>query len=721
MAMRQIVFASLALLAAAAAVAAPERIVVRATSVLPDAVDAELRNVGEPETITVAGGINVENELRNHCGGSVSNQYRKAFAELNPGSSLLPAKTDRDLQFPACARVQRLVDAVPVPPNDTPELFLQRILGAKFETKLLICQPDLPNGKPGSCTTQTMREIIAAQINRSDGRFDLVVPPVAKLRIPFGSSWTTIVLKADKTPEEAMRRLREAAAASDAGAGLLDVAPSPVVELLAPLSSDDERLKEGPCSPATAVPPNWPYNRAEVRKAIDAALAYIATKPDRAGRGRASVVRVADTGVSLLNKSPGFPKAFLAVNPNAREGANRLDPDTKFVDAYYGIDAEGRGDVTPRPADPTGWHGTEVANLALGGSALRDEYGALAQLVNLSVARVFTDRFGAGIWVNGATLNSAVTYNPPQADIINFSVGGPDQLQSFYDILMHLFEHRQLVVIAAGNEGKDLGDRPMYPAAYSSEGRIQNSLLVVGAYGPVPPSAMPVRAGFSNYGVNHVDLLAPGCRIHPAYSPTSDLAGTSFAAPLVAFTAALIRDFLYEPQSRTIRERLWASTRWVSEDVAEKTGFGGVLDIPAALRIFDDVARLKGGELEPGRWLEPARFQPCSDYPALPPRLVLRVRVEQREKAPPLLHLLRRDNTDKVFEDLARCTAANDDGPRMLLDKTGEEKLFHWSELETFIPAADADNRRGAGDASPPVPATVAPTLAPIAAVPAGV
>jgi len=692
---------------------------VRATSVLPDAVDAVLREIGEPETITIAKDANVETELRNHCGGSVSNQYRKAFADLNPGSSLLPARTERDLQFPACARVQRLADDVDIPPNDSPETFLERFLGANLETKLLICQPDLPNGKPGSCIAPTMREIIARQIGRSDGRFDLTVPPVTRLWIPFRSRWTTIVLKADETPEEAMRLLREAAAASEAGPGLFDVARSPTVELLAPLSSDDERLKEGPCSPAAGVPPDWPYNRSEVRKAIDAALAYIATKSDRVGRGRASVVRVADTGVSFLNKIPGFPAAFLAVNSNAHEGANRRDPATGFIDAYYGIDAEGRGKVTPIPADPLGWHRTEVADLALGDRAFREEYGTLAQLVNLSVARIFTDKFGAGIWVNGPTLNSAVTYNPPGADIANFSVGGPDPLQSFHDdVLTRLFEHRQLVVIAAGNEGKDLGSTPMYSAAYSSEDKIRSSLLVVGAHGPAPPGAMPARANFSNYGFNYVDMLAPGCRMRPAYSATDDLAGTSFATPLVAFAAALIRDFLYEPQSRTIRERLWATTRWVSDDMAGKTVFGGVLDIPAALRVFDDVARLKGGELEPGRWLAPTRFQPCSDYPALPPRAVLRVRVEPRKEAPPLLHLLLRDANDKVFENPSLCTAANDDGPWMRLDRTGEEKLLHWSQLEAFIPAVDLDDRRGSGDGSRP--ATVVPALAPIVAAPAG-
>jgi hypothetical protein len=207
--------------------------------------------------------------------------------------------------------------------------------------------------------------------------------------------------------------------------------------------------------------------------------------------------------------------------------------------------------------------------------------------------------------------------------------------------------------------------------------------------------------------------------MRPAYNATEDLAGTSFAAPLVAFTAALIRDFLYEPQSRRIRERLWASTRWVSDDVAGKTAFGGVLDIPAALRVFDDVARLKGGELKPGQWLAPPRFKPCSDYKALPPSLVVRVRVEQRENAPLMLHMLRRDDNGEVFEEPAGCAAANDDGPQMRLDGTGEEKRFHWSELEAFIPAVSSDQRRGSGGVSPP--ATVVPAaLAPIAAVPAG-
>jgi Subtilase family/Putative peptidoglycan binding domain len=694
--MRQTVFASLALLLAAGGTAAGEdRIMVRATSVLPDAVGAELMKIGQPLTITIAANTQVEPALQDHCGGAVSNQYRVAFAALNPGSSLLPASTSRDLQFPACARVARMGKTnLPVSANDTPESFLDRVLGAKLDTKLLICQSDLPNDKPGSCRVTAAQDVIAPQIHRPpDGSFDGVNPPVTNLWLPFRSSWTTIVLNADVTPADAMQRLKAAAAVSDAGEGLLDVAPSPPVQLLAPLSSNDPSLAEGPCSPGASVPVNWPFDRTKVLEAIEAALGYIASRPDRAGRGRATVIRVADTGVSDLGQASGFPLKFLAVNPNAKPG--KVDPATQFKGAYYGIDADGGGDVTPRPADATGWHGTQVADLALGGVAFRTEYPALAELVNLSVARIFTDRTGAGIWVNTATLNSSVSYHPPAANIINFSVGGPDPFPAFHDALASLTDNQQLVVLAAGNDGHDLGNPPtMYPAAFASDDRIRSALLVVGAHGPAPTGGMPARVGFSNYGVNYVDLLAPGCRFPPAFGAATggDLAGTSFAAPLVAFTAGLIRDFLYQPDSRTMRERVWASVRWVSPDVEKTTRFGGVLDIPAAISVFDDVARLRGGALLPGRWMTSSRFQPCGDGNAVPSTNVLRVRVEPRGNALPLLHLLVRDTNSFVSEAPA-CTAANDDGPQLRLE-SGEARTLHWSELEALIPAVDADNRR---------------------------
>jgi subtilisin family serine protease len=403
--------------------------------------------------------------------------------------------------------------------------------------------------------------VIAQQIGRADGRFDLMTPPPKTLWLPFTSRWTTIALAAGVTPDEAIRRLHEAAEATTAGGGLLVVRSAPPLDLIAPLASDDPALT-GSCAPSSAEPINWPFDRTAVREAIVAAVAFVRAQQREPTR---TVIRVADTGVVGLGQTPGFQIKFLAVNAQARPG-DRTPDRSGFAGAHYGIDADNGGDVTPRAGDPNGGHGTQVANLALGGENFRAEYEAEADLLGLNVARLFTDQYGEGVWVNAATLNSSLTYQPPQADVVNISVGGPKTIPVLETELERLYERRQLVVVASGNDGYLLGvDKNSYPAAYASLPRVRPSMLVVGAHGPLQ-EGVPARAAFSNYGRNYVDLLAPGCRLPAAFGQSDTLAGTSFAAPLVAFTAGLIRDFLYNPESEDIRNRLWASTRWVSDD-----------------------------------------------------------------------------------------------------------------------------------------------------------
>jgi hypothetical protein len=522
------------------------------------------------------------------------------------------------------------------------------------------------------------------------------------LRLPFRSRWTTITLKSEFTPEQAIQRLRAAAAASDAGEGLLAVTTFPLLDLIAPLASNE--LSDA-CTPDSSLPSNWPFDRAAVREALEVATAFFAK--ERSEQPARSVIRVADTGVTGLGEPSGFPPALLAVNRQARPG-DRTPDRTGFAGAYYGIDADGGGDVTPRVRDPNGGHGTQVANLALGGIDFRTEYGAVARLLGLSTARLFTDRYNVGVWVNPTTLISSLNYELPLAHIINLSVGGPEPIPSLVDPLMKLFEYRQLVVMAAGNEGKNLAHKSMWPAAFaSSERGIRSALLVVGAHGPIQSDNPLTRAPFSNYGRNYVDLLAPGCRLPAAFGEAGTLAGTSFAAPLVAFTAGLVRDFLLEPQSVDIRNRLWASSRWVSKGVEKETLFGGILDIPAALRIFDDTVRLRGGALLPGRWLESDRFEPCKDTDAVPPKWVLRVRVELQDEDLPRLHLLLRD-VNGVVEEAPACTAAGEDGPQLRFD-SGEKRTFRWREIEALIPAVDLTKRRIPPDGPQPAGIAVSP------------
>jgi hypothetical protein len=704
--MHRIVAASIlfVLASTAVAVAASDRIMVRATSVLPDSVGAVLLDVGQALPRLLEPRVSVEAEIQAYCGGSVSNHYRDAFVALNKDpprqyremspvlkkepSPLVASTNRRTMLFPPCPQIRRNVTVV-VQPGDSLNSLLERELGAKPDTRLLVCKPDAPDGRPGACDAVKARDIIAKQIDRDDAKFNEMASPPRTLSLPFTSRWATIFLAPEVTPDEATHRLQVAAAASEVGDGLLAVVQAPELNLVTPLAEDDSRLT-GICAPGSPTPPTWPFDIKATQEAIAAALAFVRANEWKTTR---SVIRVADTGVTGLGKATGFPANFLAVNPAARPGD--LVPDRNgFAGAYYGIDAEYGGHVEPLLKDPNGGHGTQVSNLALGSASFRAEYGKTADLLGLNVARLFTDHgYGAGVWANAAILGSVLTYEPPSANVVNLSLGGPDPIPSLRGELIRLSERRQLVVIAAGNEGGQLGTEVQsFPAVYVSVPQIMSSSLVVGAHGPVGDIGQPVRARFSNYGRDYVDLFAPGCRLPAVFGQSGSLAGTSFAAPLVAFTAALIRDFLSDPESPKVRNRLWATTRWVSDEDAESTRFGGILDVPAALRIFDDLVRLRGGELVPGRWVQPNSFEPCTNAAAVPPRWVLRVRVETPGADLPKLHLLKRDNNE-VITEAPSCVAAGEDGPRLLLD-SGEERTFRWRDIEALIPAVELDRRR---------------------------
>ena len=717
--MRRIAVASIALLfcfqrvAGANLATASEYLMLRATSVLPDSVAEVLEDIATPQTLTVGAKASVEAAIRTHCGGSVSNHYRSSFVSLNQArhpSPLLAASASRDMQFPPCPRIWRTSVPVPVQTADSLNSLLARELGAKPTTKLLICpDPDNPTGaaktsKDYACRTVSAQEFIARQIGQDDGRFETQAQRPTQLWLPFISRWTSIELKDGEPFEVAREHLLDAARASVVGEDLVAIQPSAPVNLETPIDSDDPSLVGSACDPSQPPPTNWPFDRAEVAKAISAAVDFL--KLENLPINRA-VIRVADSGVSGLTRTPAFPRAFLATNPNTTPGDTRRDRDG-FAGAYYGINADYGGDVEPLRDDPNGTHGTEVANLALGGTDLRASSGALSELLGLSVARVVTSRPGNGVWTTNDALILSLTYTPPQANIVNFSLGGQRPIPTLEAPLNRMFETRQIVVMAAGNDGADISvDRhPLYPAVYSGDQPIRGSALVVGAHGPLGPDGAAARAYFSNYGKGYVALLAPGCLLRPISYPNGVLvAGTSFAAPLVAFTAGLVRDFLGAPDNVEVYNRLWATTRWTSDRDNDETIFGGVPDIPTALRVFDDTVRLRDGTVVTGRWLEPQRFAPCADLRPISPDLVLRVRSEPKPSAPPLLHMLLNTNRGLVSEEPA-CIAAVDDGLRLKLED-GKERMFKWAEVAALIPATDLRKRRIPQDGGSTPPASV--------------
>ena len=130
-------------------------------------------------------------------------------------------------------------------------------------------------------------------------------------------------------------------------------------------------------------------------------------------------------------------------------------------------------------------------------------------------------------------------------DVINCSWGGGGFNQALKDAIE---ASGALVVCAAGNDGYDTDVYPHYPASYDSP-----NIIAVGAMMQNEEVADYPNWWSSNYGVETVDLFAPGGYILSTVppdpvpvEPTEAYAffyGTSMASPHVTGTAALLHSF----------------------------------------------------------------------------------------------------------------------------------------------------------------------------------
>ncbi len=175
--------------------------------------------------------------------------------------------------------------------------------------------------------------------------------------------------------------------------------------------------------------------------------------------------------------------------------------------------------------DPSDGHGTVVASL-IAGSANNAAFGAgMDWSCQILPIRIFNE-FGTGQFSDIVLgIDFAIAEN---ADVINFS-GGADSLdgpQSMIDAIDRAIAADVIFVNAAGNNGLFVG----FPASLD-----QN--IAVGA-----TNRFDDKADFSSFGPE-LDLVAPGegvltIELNGVFGPHN---GTSFSAPLVAGTAALMK------------------------------------------------------------------------------------------------------------------------------------------------------------------------------------
>lgn len=265
---------------------------------------------------------------------------------------------------------------------------------------------------------------------------------------------------------------------------------------------------------------------------VDARRAWCITQghPD-------ALVAVLDTGVFY-----DHPDLQSSIFRNPGEIAdNGIDDDGNgFVDDVRGWNFEGVQDGGIGDNDPndTSGHGTLVAGVI---AAAADGVGSVGVAPEASVlpVRVLTNT--ATSPPSGTNLEVAlgIYYAVDMgADILNCSFGSNIGSGLLSQALEYANAHGALAVCAAGNSRFDNDAIFFYPASYDLP-----NVIAVAASDPTDRHA----SSFSNYGVETVELVAPGVdiwgtivrRLSPGvlYGSSS---GTSFAAPQVSGALALI-------------------------------------------------------------------------------------------------------------------------------------------------------------------------------------
>ena len=285
------------------------------------------------------------------------------------------------------------------------------------------------------------------------------------------------------------------------------------------------------------------------------------------------VVAVVDTGVDYTHpdlleniwENPGEIGYDLFGNDKSTNGID--DDENGYVDDRYGWNFYG-GNNDPMDDNR---HGTHVAGII--GASGNNSLGVSGVCWKTSLLPIKLLN-SAGIGATSDAVDAINYCTNLGIDISNNSWGGEDYSQALSDAIDGADQANCVIVAAAGNEGQDISDSPVYPASYD----LPNIISVTAT------SQMDKLPWFANYGVRNVDLAAPGVRILSTFpnGKYGYLDGTSMAAPHVSGALAMLKSSYSELSAVQLKHRILAATD-AQPALEDKCQTGGRLNVYRAL------------------------------------------------------------------------------------------------------------------------------------------